>query len=83
LATDFEKLDLVTIQGRPAPNVLIIEGQEKVVAGPLRQHLQSQAIEVSYQHIPSFTVWVEDVDKGLVPGETLQAIIAWISEVST
>jgi hypothetical protein len=82
LLADFEKLDLVTIQQKPAPNILIVEGQEKVVAEPLRQHLQSQAVEVAYQHIPSFTIWVEDVDKGLVPSQTLQAIISWISEVS-
>jgi hypothetical protein len=28
--------------------------------------------------VPTFTVWVEDVDKGLVPQPILEAIVAWL-----
>jgi hypothetical protein len=36
---------------------------------------------VSHETIPSFTVWVEDVDKGLVPQQIIEAIIAWLEKV--
>jgi alpha/beta superfamily hydrolase/acyl carrier protein len=82
LIDDLEKLDLLTISQKPAQNVLIIENRETAIAEPLKMHLSKLKTQVIHQHLPTFKIWVEDPDKGLVPQPTLQTIISWISEVS-
>jgi pimeloyl-ACP methyl ester carboxylesterase len=82
IVADLEKLNLLTIRQKSTKNVLIIEGQEKSTVGPLREHFQGMGSPPEYRQILSFKIWTEDPDKGLVPHQTLQTIVSWISEVS-
>ena len=80
LISNFESLDLLTIQKKPANNILIVEGQMEADVLPLKEYLQRFESQVTYQHISDYVSWMENPDKGLVPNQILQAIISWISE---
>jgi pimeloyl-ACP methyl ester carboxylesterase/acyl carrier protein len=81
MLADFEKLDCLTIRQRPAKRALIVEGQEEGMAESLEAHLHSSDTQVTYRYVPSFKIWTENPDKGLVPHQTLQVIVSWISKV--
>lgn len=74
-------VDLLALKQRPADDILIVESHTGAPAEQLRDHLQQIAPRVRYQHVPGFKIWIEDVDKGLVPSAVLQTIIAWLDEV--
>jgi pimeloyl-ACP methyl ester carboxylesterase len=61
-------------RGRP---VLLIESHARPDIAALQTQLQ-QAARSTHIQVPTFTVWVEDVDKGLVPQQLLEAIVAWL-----
>jgi len=75
-----EGLDLRTAQAPRGKPVLLIESQTTPDLTALHEQLQSGAL-VTYEHVPSFTVWVEDVDKGLVPQPVIEAITGWLDKV--
>jgi hypothetical protein len=81
LVGELEKLDLLALSKKPAQNLLIVENQEIAMAKPLQERLSKLEMRVLHQHLPTFTIWAEDPDKGLVPHQTLQTIISWLSEV--
>ncbi|MGE3910861.1 MAG: alpha/beta hydrolase [Chloroflexota bacterium] len=72
-------LDLLSIETKPARSVLIIDSRGDAAVERLRDHLQSLEVEVTYEHIPGFSIWTEDPDKGLVPNQALQSIVNWMS----
>jgi exosortase A-associated hydrolase 2 len=82
LRADLESLNLLTPLARVPRNILIIEGDEEPVLAPLQAYLQNSGSQVTHHHVPDFQVWTENPDKGLVPGQTLQAILSWVSEVN-
>lgn len=82
LAVNLGELDLLAARQKTAKKFLIIEGQTEGSAEPLRGHLESLDVAVTYRFVPSFAIWIEDPDKGLVPHQSLQNIVSWISEVS-
>lgn len=73
-------IDLLQTRRRPARSVLIAESHTGEPAQLLRDHLQSLAADVDYQHIPCFRIWTETVDKGLVPSQVIAAIVDKLSE---
>lgn len=78
---DLAKLDLLTIQKKPANNILLIESNEAAAAGQLKAHLKSLDPHLAYQHLPGPQIWIADVNKVLMPIQILQAVVSWISEV--
>lgn len=80
LLTDLENLDLMTIQERAASRILLIDTGIQRTTEHFRAHLCSRA-QVECQHMPTPPMWVESLEKILVPGQVLQAVVTWLSEV--
>lgn len=70
-------LDLLQIPPPRGKPVLLIESHAKPEIAELQKHLHAGATS-SHVQVPSFTVWVEDVDKGLVPQPLIEAIAVWL-----
>ncbi len=83
MIADLKNIDVLTIQQRPARNILLIESNEKAGQGRFREHLESIKTQVEYQCIPSLQlwIWVEAFSKVQVPYQILMAINTWISKV--
>jgi pimeloyl-ACP methyl ester carboxylesterase len=73
-----EVLDLLALTPPQKP-ILLIEREHSAELAQLAAHLQTST-RLSHRQVPSFTVWVEDVDKGLVPQSVISAIIQWLEE---
>jgi pimeloyl-ACP methyl ester carboxylesterase len=80
LWTELEGLDLMTMAPPPWP-VLVVEHGAPGPGRRLAQSLQAQAAPATHAVVPTFRVWTEDVDKGLVPLPALQRIVTWLTEV--
>ncbi len=78
-----EGIDLLTLEGRPAADVLIIESDGEGKYGPLSQHLRTLNGHVEYMRIPGPRVWTrgEEIDKAVVPVPILQSIVSWLTRV--
>jgi uncharacterized protein len=76
---EIETLDLLQIKPPAGKPILLIESSGSTVFVALAAHLQ-QNTRVTTQHVPSFTVWAEDVDKGLVPQQIIEAISNWLEQ---
>jgi len=83
LLTELEHLDLLAIQRRPASDVLLVETNEAMDQGRLREHLVNTKVFVTHQLLPTpeLWTWIEDFGQMLVPYSILQSIISWMSEV--
>lgn len=81
LRSDLEGLNLLACPPRDVDEALIVELEPTAGVARLRDLLSSAGVDVSYQHIPSFATWQEDVDKGLVPDPVLRGIVSWAEEV--
>jgi alpha-beta hydrolase superfamily lysophospholipase len=81
LRMDLEHLHLLAIQQKPARNVLILENHEGADTESLRAHLEHLGTHVDYQRVHEPRIWAEDVNKALVPRQTLQQIVSWMGEV--
>lgn len=83
LAEELERIDLLSVQQRPASNVLIISSHEQDSQRPLEQHLRRLDARVAYQRspIPDIWEWNEDVGRVILPSEIVQATVDWMSEV--
>ena len=75
-------VDLLSIEQLPAGNVLVIGNEKKDSDGPLMRHLEKLGPQSEYRHIPGPEVWVYGGDT-LVPGQVVQAIVSWTSEVAS
>jgi pimeloyl-ACP methyl ester carboxylesterase len=84
LLADLNALNLLAIKRKPAERLLIIETASTTSVEPrstlarLCEHFQSLGVETDYRLIESFKLWVEDVDKGLVPQSIIQAAVDWL-----
>jgi len=81
LLSDLANLDLLAIQRKPANKVLIVATQADTGGTQLKEHLQSTKAHVEYQVLPGPKLWLEDVNKVLVPNQILQAVVSWISRM--
>ncbi|WP_129674305.1 serine aminopeptidase domain-containing protein [Candidatus Chloroploca sp. Khr17] len=80
LRTALEKLDLLAVPPPRARPILLIESHSMPEHAALANHLGARA-RLTHEHVPSFTVWTDDVDKGLVPNQVIAAIVAWLEKV--
>ncbi len=77
LRSGIEQIELLRtppLRGRP---LMLLESAGAPQMQALADSLASDA-PVTHEVIASFTVWVEDVDKGLVPQPLIEAIIEWL-----
>jgi exosortase A-associated hydrolase 2 len=81
LKADLENLNLLTALPRVPRNILIVESDVAPATESLKEHLQNSGSQVTYRPTTDFKIWTENPDKGLVPGQTLQTILSWMSEV--
>jgi len=82
LAIELENLNLLAAHPGLVQKILIVENGETPVTGLLQKQLQQSRAKITHRHVPGFSIWIENTDKGLVPGQTLQAIISWMLEAS-
>ncbi|HLF25331.1 MAG TPA: alpha/beta fold hydrolase [Anaerolineae bacterium] len=83
LCSQIEAMDLLALVQKPLGHVFIVQREEQPSVARFSEHLTQLGARVQLQQMDSPMIWTEDPDKGLVPHHTLQAIIKWLSEVST
>jgi pimeloyl-ACP methyl ester carboxylesterase len=78
-----ETIDLLGLEKRPAPKVLVVETNEKVPQRGLCERLQTLRSDVTLRRVPApgLWEWLEDFGKVRVPQEMLQNVVAWLDEV--
>lgn len=81
LSTDLEEINLLAIKQRPANNILVIESNDKVGEGQLREHLKRIGAQLEYQHLPSPRIHIQDPYKAHVPNQILQSVVSWSTKV--
>ena len=77
-------MNLLTLEQKPANNILIIESNKVNENKRLRERLKRIDVEPSYEYVPTPKIWIKKNNgdnKGLVPTPILKSIITWISEV--
>lgn len=74
---ELQALDLLSIATPPCP-VAVFDNEEDEATIRLQDRLRSRGGQVDRELIPSFAIWHEDVDKGLVPRQTIDRIATWL-----
>lgn len=81
LLADLKKIDLLSIRQKPANNMLVITSDPNADGERFTDHVKRVAARVEYRHLPGPQLWMEDVNKVLVPNPILQSVVAWMSRV--
>jgi amino acid adenylation domain-containing protein len=81
LEDDLRKIDLTAIRSLLVPHVLVLETEGGVPARGLARFLEGIGEDVHYQRVAASMAWLQEPFKAIVPQETLQALVAWISRV--
>lgn len=76
---DLERLDLVSLATPPAPDVLLIDSGNQVGQERFFDQLVKTGSRGDYQRLPHQKVWAQDPYQMFLPGEIIQAVVAWIS----
>jgi len=73
-------LDLLALQRRPAPSVLVVSTGPPGGAEALCRHLERLGADVLHERISSHPLWLrhERVDRTLVPLDVVQRITSWL-----
>lgn len=79
---ELQSLDLLTINRKPADQILVIESQNNPATENCKSYFHDLGAQVDYQFIESFLMWTEDPDKGLVPQPIIQAILTWVMQAA-
>lgn len=74
-------IDLMAIGARPAGKALIVESQQEAAVAPFAAHLAALGTQVEHRFLPTPMIWIEDINRVLVPHQVLQAVVAWLAEV--
>jgi len=83
MLADLESLDLLELREKPADEVFLVTSVEPPDSVRLKNHLQGMVGSLRYGRIPAPEVWIKKDDemaKGLVPIQVLEAISEWIEE---
>ncbi|MHB1133200.1 MAG: SDR family NAD(P)-dependent oxidoreductase, partial [Chloroflexota bacterium] len=81
MQAELAAIDLLSLSRRPANRALVLQRQLTPAARSLTEHLQVVGSQSVLRHVAAPEIWTEDPDKALVPHETLENIVAWLSEV--
>ena len=77
---ELEQVNLLTLDWKASETVMLVERQSSAMTDRLRAHLEGVGVDVNYRQIDSPQLWTENPDKALVPHQTLEAIVGWITE---
>lgn len=76
---DLNTLDAVHLALPPASRVMLIGRDDLPAEGPLRAAYQAMGVDASYQVLPGYSDMMVEAHVGHVAGETLAAIVDWLS----
>ncbi len=79
MRAQLNEIDLLTLAW-PTKQTLLVERETNEGTAKLQTLLQGHHINLHYQQIDGPQMWTENTDKGLVPHQTLEAIVSWIKE---
>lgn len=79
MLSDLRRLDLISLGTPPARDVLLIDSGNQVGLERYRDHLIESGARVDYRVLPHQRVWAQDPYQMFLPGEIIQAMVAWIS----
>ncbi|MBZ0296674.1 MAG: SDR family NAD(P)-dependent oxidoreductase, partial [Anaerolineae bacterium] len=77
---ELRQVDLLRLDWSGLEDVMVVERESNESTQRLRTYLDDRSVIMNYQQIDGPQMWTENPDKALVPHQTLQAIIAWITE---
>ncbi len=81
LCDEIDRIDLLTIQSKPAANILIIDTQNNPHCIDLQRTLESSGASVAMQHIDAAPIWIPTEDGGLqVPMSVLRPVASWLEQ---
>jgi alpha/beta superfamily hydrolase len=82
LLIDIENLDLLSIEAKPADNILVIQSDEETDQRQLKKSLEGMRARVDFLHCPTPQIWtwIEDFGKVVVPYQVLQSVVFWMCE---
>jgi pimeloyl-ACP methyl ester carboxylesterase len=81
MLADLKSLDLLGLREKPADEVFLVTSVEPPECVRLKDHLQGIVGSLTYGRIPAPEVWIkkdDDMAKGLVPIQVLEAVSEWI-----
>ncbi|MFQ6030821.1 MAG: alpha/beta fold hydrolase [Dehalococcoidia bacterium] len=81
LLSGLQSIDLARLDRNPADNVLVIEGNDSPRLQGLTRQIQGLGAGCRYQNVTSPEIWKDD-EQALVPMTVIQAIVAWLAEVT-
>jgi uncharacterized protein len=81
MRTDLEHIDLLTMHGRPAHHILLIDSHQEAREDGFQTHLKQMGAHVEDHYLPSPQIWLEAPYRLLVPLQILHLVVSWISEV--
>jgi uncharacterized protein len=77
LLQDLQQLQLSTAPATAGP-ILVVDNLPDDRLDVWQQRLAGDSHAVEYAALPTFAIWSEDIDKGLVPRPTLERIAGWL-----
>jgi pimeloyl-ACP methyl ester carboxylesterase len=80
LLADLEKIEISSIETKPASDILILSSSDETLYARVTDHLKRLGARVEHQHLPGPKIWIEK-NKTVVPNQMLRAMVAWISRV--
>ena len=82
LQTELKNIDLSTLAGTSAKNVLIIQTDQTADEARWQEHLSQMEARLEYQRLDAPPIWLPTSDGSLVvPSQILHSIVSWTSKV--
>lgn len=81
MVKDLEQLDLLAVRPLLNKRIFVVETGEETGNSNLNEFLEKMGNGVHYRHIPEARIWLKEPYEAIVPQQTLQSLVAWISEV--
>jgi pimeloyl-ACP methyl ester carboxylesterase len=78
---DLANIDLLSIDHRPANQVLLIESARPSGLEQAHSHLARSEVAVERQHIQEPRIWLAEPVQGIVPHQLLEAVVSWMLRV--
>ena len=79
MVSDLKRIDLLKVERKPARRVLLINNAENPDATDLSRHLADLGVEVEYKQVSDPRIWLAEPYKAVVPHQSIEALIDWIS----
>lgn len=79
---DLEQIDLLALKTMSRDRVLVLETSEETGSGNLNEFLKKMGDGVQYRHISEARIWLKEPYEAIVPQQTLQSVVTWISQVN-